>query len=50
VLSRLPSVIVEEQYPDLQAAMYRALDRSERAVRRALERRRTQAAGTRRGE
>jgi putative sigma-54 modulation protein len=49
VLSQLPSVMVEEQHPDLQAAMDRALARSARVVRRTLERRRAQAVGTRRG-
>jgi CBS domain-containing protein/ribosome-associated translation inhibitor RaiA len=42
-LSRMPSVVVEERHPDLQAAMDRALARTERAVRRALQRRRAQA-------
>jgi len=40
VLSGLPSVVVTEQHDSLQAAMDRALDRTERAVRRALERKR----------
>jgi CBS domain-containing protein/ribosome-associated translation inhibitor RaiA len=48
VLSGLPSVLIEDQHPDLQAAMDRALDRSARAVKRALQRRRAQAVGTRR--
>lgn len=40
VLSGLPSVVVEAQHHTLQAAMDGALDRVERAVRRALVRRR----------
>lgn len=47
VLSGLPSVVVTERHRSLQAAMDRALDRTERAVRRALQRRRTRAARTR---
>ncbi|MCC6474955.1 MAG: HPF/RaiA family ribosome-associated protein, partial [Burkholderiales bacterium] len=43
VLSGLPSVVVTEQHRSLQAATDRALDRAERAVRRALQRRRTRA-------
>jgi CBS domain-containing protein len=41
VLSGLPSVLVEEQHHTLPAAMDRALDRTETAVRRSLQRRRT---------
>jgi len=48
VLSGLPSVVVTEQQHSLQAAMDRALDRTERTVRRALKRRRTRAARPRR--
>lgn len=43
VLSGLPSVVVEEQHESVQAAMDRALARTERAVRRTLQRRRDQA-------
>jgi CBS domain-containing protein/ribosome-associated translation inhibitor RaiA len=43
VLSGLPSVMVEEQRPDLQPAMDGALARTERAVRRTLQRRGAQA-------
>lgn len=41
VLSGLPSIVVEEQHNELQAAMDGALARAERAVRRTLEARRT---------
>jgi CBS domain-containing protein len=47
VLSGLPSVMVEEQHHTLQAAMDRALDRTETAVRRSLQRRRMTRAGHR---
>lgn len=40
VLSGMPSVFVEEQHVELQAAMDRALARTERAVRRTVEARR----------
>lgn len=40
VLSGLPSVMVEQQHHSLQAAMDGALARTERAVRRSLQRRR----------
>ena len=43
VLSGLPSVVVEEQHASLQAAMDRALQRTERAVRRSVERRTARA-------
>lgn len=43
VLSRLPSVVIEEQHHALQAAMDSAITRTERAVRQALERRRAKA-------
>ena len=43
VLSGLPSVVVEEQHASLQAAMDRALRRTETAVRRSVQRRRTRA-------
>ena len=43
VLSGLPSVVVEEQHASLQAAMDRALRRTESAVRRSVQRRRTRA-------
>ncbi|HNP37546.1 MAG TPA: HPF/RaiA family ribosome-associated protein [Woeseiaceae bacterium] len=41
VLRGLPSVVVEELHESLQAAMDGALNRMERAVRRATDRRRT---------
>lgn len=40
VLSGLPSVVVEERHHSLQAAMDRALARTERAVRKAVRKRR----------
>lgn len=40
VLSGMPSVVVEVQHRELQAAMDGALGRAERAVRRAVEARR----------
>lgn len=40
VLSGLPSVLVEERHASLQGAMDRTLDRTERAVRRDIQRRR----------
>ena len=43
VLSGLPSVVIEEQDASLQAAMDRALRRTESAVRRSVQRRRTRA-------
>ncbi len=43
VLSGLPSVVVEQQHASLQAAMDRALQRTESAVRRSVQRRRTRA-------
>ena len=43
VLAGLPSVVVEEQHASLQAAMDRALQRTERAVRRSVERRTARA-------
>ena len=43
VLSRLPSVVVQEQRASLQAAMDGALLRTERVVRRSVQRRRTRA-------
>jgi CBS domain-containing protein len=43
VLIGFPSVMVEEQHHALQAVMDRALDRTESAVRRALQRRRSVA-------
>ena len=42
VLSGLPSVIFESQDASRQAAIYRAINGSERAVRRTLQRRRMQ--------
>jgi len=39
VLTRLPSVVIDEQRASLQAAMDGALQRTERAVRRSMERR-----------
>ena len=43
VLSALPSVVVEQQHASLQAAVDRALRRTESAVRRSVKRRRTRA-------
>ncbi len=43
VLTGLPSVVVDERRPSLQAAMDRALQRTERAVRRSMERRSARA-------
>jgi ribosome-associated translation inhibitor RaiA len=43
VLTGLPSVVVEQQHASLQAAMDAALQRTERAVRRSVERRTTRA-------
>ena len=43
VLSGLPSVVVEQQHASLQAAIDRALRRTESAVRRSVQRRRTRA-------
>jgi ribosome-associated translation inhibitor RaiA len=43
VLTGLPSVVVDERHASLQAAMDRALQRTERAVRRSMERRTTRA-------
>lgn len=40
VLSGLPSVVVEQQHASLQAAVERALRRTERAVKRNVQRRR----------
>lgn len=39
VLAGLPSVVVEQKHASLQAAMDAALQRTERAVRRSVERR-----------
>jgi ribosome-associated translation inhibitor RaiA len=39
VLTGLPSVVVEQKHASLQAAMDAALQRTERAVRRSVERR-----------
>jgi ribosome-associated translation inhibitor RaiA len=39
VLTRLPSVVVEAQHASLQAAMDGALQRTERAVKRSMQRR-----------
>lgn len=43
VLSGLPSVVIEQQHASLQAAVDRALRRTEGAVRRSVQRRRTRA-------
>ena len=43
VLSGLPSVVVEQQHASLQAAVDNALRRTESAVRRSVQRRRTRA-------
>lgn len=43
VLTGLPSVVVEQQHASLQAAMEAALQRTERAVRRSVQRRTTRA-------
>jgi ribosome-associated translation inhibitor RaiA len=43
VLSGLPSVVVEQQHASLQAAMDAALQRTERAVRRSMQRRATRS-------
>jgi ribosome-associated translation inhibitor RaiA len=42
-LTGLPSVVVEERQASLQAAMDKAIGRSERAVRRSMKRRTTRA-------
>jgi hypothetical protein len=49
VLSGLPSVVVVEQDASLAAAIDRALGGAERAVRRAVQRRRTKSTKGRRG-
>jgi ribosome-associated translation inhibitor RaiA len=49
VLSGLPSVVVVEQDASLAAAIDRALGGAERAVRRAVQRRRTKSTKSRRG-
>ena len=49
VMSGLPSVVVEEHDASLQAAIDRALSRSERAVRRSVQRRRTKGTGRQAG-
>lgn len=41
VLSGLPSLVIEQRHASLRAAMDGALRRSERAVRRSVQRRRT---------
>jgi len=43
VLTRLPSVVVEEQNASLHAAMDRAVQRAETGVRRAMQRRTARA-------
>src|SRR5688572_20251512 len=43
VLTGLPSVVIDERRPSLQAAMDGALQRTERAVRRSMERRSARA-------
>ena len=43
VLTRLPSVVIDEQRASLRAAMDGALQRTERAVRRSMERRSARA-------
>lgn len=43
VLSGLPSVLVEERQASLRAAIDRAIGRTERAVRRSMERRTARA-------
>lgn len=48
VLSGLPSVMIEEQRPDVQPAIDRALTRIERAVRRSLQLRGARALKSRR--
>jgi hypothetical protein len=49
VLSALPSVVVSEQDASLAAAIDRALGGAERAVRRAVQRRRMKTTKRRRG-
>jgi hypothetical protein len=49
VLSGLPSIVVVEQDPSLAAAIDRALGGAERAVRRAVRRRRMKSLKVRRG-
>jgi ribosome hibernation promoting factor len=43
VLSGLPTVVVEQSHASLQGAMDAALQRTERAVRRSMQRRTTRA-------
>ena len=43
VLTGLPSVVIDEQSASLQAAMDGALQRTERAVRRSMDRRSARA-------
>lgn len=50
VLSGMPSIYIEEQHESVQAAMDRALARTERAVRLALQRRRTRPLRSRQEE